>query len=126
MFQLLLKLPYSLRETHNTFPYTGTKLITPSASAYSTLRDLGWDHQNEDSDDEDSNIMEMEATWAHLKRWVNANGGGRPARLSIAIEEYQFHRNNLQKRNLKFWKMLVAIGRHGMEVMVEIQNGKYN
>ena len=85
------------------------------------MRESGWDHQNL----EDSDINTMETTWAHLRRWVNANGGGRPARLSIAIEEFNFHRNNLQRRDLKFWKMLVVIGKHGMEVMVEIQNGKY-
>ena len=62
--------------------------------------------------------------WEHLRRWMNTNGGTRRQRVPDAIKEYQFHQNYLRRTDLRMWKMLVIIGKHGMEAFQDVSEGR--
>lgn len=61
----------------------------------------------------------------HVKRWINSHGGTRSYYLAERLSEYCFFRNYLApSHELKFWKMLVAIGLRGVESKNEIAAGR--
>ena len=124
----LVKLPYVYYlkigpGNSNIHIIIGSVIVATPVEAYRGLHNLGYEVKY-DGVHEGADTALVQAMWVHLRQWMNTNGGTRRQRVPDAINEYMFHRNYLKRRDLRMWKMLVIIGKHGMEALEDVSEGR--